>query len=176
MSSEPSQDRRDVVNAVGDAGSTRPGGMPTQVQVSTERRGTPHTHSRRSGIPKDWVGLQLSARTPHSPGPALPSEMGHNPQHLRGIFRSAGITDTLDFARLQTGHLIFLGGYLNAHSPLWNTYQPSDTRGEQLGEWVITHSATVLNDGSATLLNRATGGLSSPDVSLVHPFFADKVE
>ncbi len=32
--------------------------------------------------------------------------------------RSAGITDTLDFARLQMGHLNFLGGDLNAHSPL----------------------------------------------------------
>ncbi len=41
VSSELAQDRRvwsasvrDVVNAIGDAGSTRPGWMPTQVQVS----------------------------------------------------------------------------------------------------------------------------------------------
>ncbi len=46
--------------------------------------------------------------------------------------RSAGITDTLDFARLQMGHLAFLGGDLNAHSPLWDTNHPSTTRGEQL--------------------------------------------
>ncbi len=32
--------------------------------------------------------------------------------------RSAGITDTLDLARLQMDHLIFLGGNLNTHSPL----------------------------------------------------------
>ncbi len=49
--------------------------------------------------------------------------------------RSAGITDTLDFARLQLGHLTFLGGDLNANSPLWDTYQPSDARGEQLEDW-----------------------------------------
>ncbi len=42
--------------------------------------------------------------------------------------RSAGITDTLDFAPLQMGHLSFLGGDLNAHSPLWDTNQPSDAR------------------------------------------------
>ncbi len=54
--------------------------------------------------------------------------------------------------------------------------QPSDTRGEQLEDWVIAHSASVLNDRTATLLNRATGGLSSLDVSLAHPFLADKVE
>ncbi len=74
------------------------------------------------------------------------------------------------------GHLTFLGGDLNAHSPLWDTNQPSDARGEQLEDWVIAHSASVLNDGAATLLNRATGGLSSPDVSLAHPSLADKAE
>ncbi len=41
VSNELAQDRRawsatvrDVVNSIGDAGSTRPGGIPTQVQVS----------------------------------------------------------------------------------------------------------------------------------------------
>ncbi len=91
-------------------------------------------------------------------------------------FRSAGITDTLDFARLQMDHLAFLGGDLNAHFPLWDTNQPSDARGEQLENWVIAHSDSVLNDGKATLLNRATCGLSSQDVSLVHPSLADKAE
>ncbi len=49
-------------------------------------------------------------------------------------------------------------------------------RSEQLEDWVIAHSASVLNDGTATLLNRAIGGLSSPDVSLAHPSLADKAE
>ncbi len=44
--------------------------------------------------------------------------------------RSAGITDTLDFARLQMGHLTFRGGDLNAHSPLWDTNQSSDACGD----------------------------------------------
>ncbi len=34
VSSELAEDRRDVVNSIGDAGSTRPERMPTQVQVS----------------------------------------------------------------------------------------------------------------------------------------------
>ncbi len=42
--------------------------------------------------------------------------------------------------------------------------------------WVIAHSAGVLNGGAATLLNRATGGLSSPDISLAHPSLVDKAE
>ncbi len=84
----------------------------------------------------------------------------------------AGITDTLDFAC----HLPFLGDDLNAHSPLWDINQPSDTRGEQLKDWVVPQSPSVLNDGAATLLNRATGGLSSPEVSQAHLSLADKTE
>ncbi len=53
------------------------------------------------------------------------------------------------------GHLTFLGGYLNAHYPLWATNQPNDARGEQLEDWVIAHSASVLNDGTATLQQQA---------------------
>ncbi len=83
--------------------------------------------------------------------------------------RSAGITDTFDLARLQISHLTFLGGDLNAHSPLWDTNQPSDTRCEQLEDWVIDHSASVLNDGTATLLY-------AQQVALVHPSLADKAE
>ncbi len=45
------------------------------------------------------------------------------------------------------GHLIFKGGDLNAHSPLWDTSQPSDTRGEQPEDWAIAYSFSVLNDG-----------------------------
>ncbi len=65
--------------------------------------------------------------------------------------RSAGITDTLDLASLQVGHLTFLGGDLNAHSPLRDTYQPRDTSGERLEDWVIGSSASVLNDGTSVL-------------------------
>ncbi len=56
--------------------------------------------------------------------------------------------------------MTFRGGDLNAHSPLWDTIQPSGARGEQLDDWVIAHSASVLNHGTATLINRATGGLT----------------
>ncbi len=99
--------------------------------------------------------------------------MGHNPQHLRGPHP---IRRHHRYARLQMGHLTFLGGELNAHSPLWDTNQPSDTLGEQLEDWVNAHCASVLNDETVTLLNRVTGGLSSPDVSLAHPSLAKKAE
>ncbi len=56
------------------------------------------------------------------------------------------------------GHPTFLGGDLNAHFPLCDTNQPSDTRGEQLEDWVIALSVSVLNDGTAALLSHAAGG------------------
>jgi ribonuclease HI len=65
-----------------------------------------------------------------------------------------------------SSHHIF-GGDFNGHSPLWDNLQPSDERGEALEEWVAGQGLAVLNDGSATRVNRATGGWSSPDVSLV---------
>ncbi len=37
---------------------------------------------------------------------------------VQAPIRSAGITDTLDFDRLQMGYLTFIGGDLNTHSSL----------------------------------------------------------
>ncbi len=61
---------------------------------------------------------------------------------LTHLTRSASITDVLDFARLQTGHLTVVGDDLNVHSSLWDTYKASDTRGErgeELGHCSICH-------------------------------------
>ncbi len=102
--------------------------------------------------------------------------MGHNPQHLRGPPPIRCHHRRARFCSPPSGPPDLPGGDLKAHSPLWDTNQTSDARGEQLEDWVIAHSASVLNDGTATLLNRATGGLSSPDLSLAHPSLADKGE
>ncbi len=72
------------------------------------------------------------------------------------------------------GRLIFIGGDLNAYSPLWETNQWSDSRGEKVEVWVFAHPDCGLNGGAATLLNCATGGLSCPDVFLAHLILADK--
>ncbi len=39
---------------------------------------------------------------------------------VQAPIQSVGITETLNFARLQMGHLTLIGGDLNAHSPLWD--------------------------------------------------------
>ena len=61
-----------------------------------------------------------------------------------------------------------IAGDLNAHSPLWDDSQPGDRWGEALEGWIMDHPMAALNSGEDTRLNRATGGLSAPDVSLVH--------
>ncbi len=67
----------------------------------------------------------------------------------------------------KTAEVVLRINASKTNSPLWDTNQPSDTRGEQLEDWVIAHSASVLN---------AAGGLSSPGVSLAHPYLADEAE
>ena len=61
-----------------------------------------------------------------------------------------------------------IAGDFNAHSPLWDDSQPGDRWGEALEGWIMDHPMAALNSGEDTRLNRATGGLSAPDVSLVH--------
>ncbi len=46
--------------------------------------------------------------------------------------RSAGIMAMHAISQLQMVHLAFIGGNLNGRSSLWDTDQPSDTRGEEL--------------------------------------------
>ena len=67
-------------------------------------------------------------------------------------------------------------GDLNAHSPLWDREQPGDQRGEAVEEWLMCQDFAVVNDGTATRVNRGTGGGSAPDVSLVHHSHLDKIE
>ena len=61
----------------------------------------------------------------------------------------------------------FVAGDLNGHSPLWDLIQPPDDRGSEIEDWVIENELTVLNDGSPTRVNPATGNESTPDVTLV---------
>jgi hypothetical protein len=65
-----------------------------------------------------------------------------------------------------TQHL--LGGNFNAHSPLWDDFQPRDGFGTILEEWIMDNDLISLNYGSWTKINRATRGVSAPDVTLVH--------
>ena len=70
----------------------------------------------------------------------------------------------------------FFGGDLNGHSALWDSYQASDEVGEGIEEWMMANALVSLNDGSATRVNRGTGGLSTPDLSVVHTSLLARTE
>ena len=55
-----------------------------------------------------------------------------------------------------------IGGDLNAHAAAWDPYQPEDTLGRLIEEWSCDMSLTILNDGSATRINPASGGGGPP--------------
>ena len=61
---------------------------------------------------------------------------------------------------------IILGDF-NGHSPLWDVTTNPDTRGGEIEDWIITNNLTVLNDGSATRMDRVTFTESTPDITLV---------
>ncbi len=75
--------------------------------------------------------------------------------------------DTLGLAPTEPGNLFLAGGDLNAHPPLWDEHQPADQRGELVEDWLLSQNASILNDGTATCVNRGTGGLSTPDITAV---------
>ena len=69
-----------------------------------------------------------------------------------------------------------LAGDFNAHHPLWDDNSPTDRWGTCLEEWAGDNDLATLNDGEGTRCNRATGGWSSPDVTLVHTSLLPKAQ
>ena len=81
-----------------------------------------------------------------------------------------------DPSSLPSGPRAFIGGDFNAHSPLWDPVQPEDAVGQGVVDWLGLSGLQVLNDGSATRVNRVTGGLSSPDLSLAPSGWLSRAE
>ncbi len=61
---------------------------------------------------------------------------------------------TLALALTEPGNLFLAGGDLNAHCPLWDELQPVE-------DWLLSQNASILNDGTATCVNRGAGGLNT---------------
>ena len=74
--------------------------------------------------------------------------------------------DELDSLEHQLPHskIIVLGDF-TAHHHLWGS-QRSDGRGDQIVEFLSDSDLVLLNDGSATRVDDATGQVSSIDLSL----------
>ncbi len=47
---------------------------------------------------------------------------------------------------------------------------------QTIEDWLISRHASILNNGEPTHVNRATGGLSTPDVAIVNNTWATKAE
>ena len=77
---------------------------------------------------------------------------------------------------IPTGNNCLITGDLNGHSPTWDKIQPADQRGEDIEIWATVSELTVLNNGDHTRINKITGGLSTPSVTLAGKNIAEKCE
>ena len=85
-------------------------------------------------------------------------------------------TSGFDPALLPTTKDTLICGDLNCASTMWDGNQPPDQMGERLLEWLLDSGMGVLNDGTGTRINRATGQHSATGVSLMrnaHLVYAD---
>jgi len=69
---------------------------------------------------------------------------------------------------LSSSQSHLLAGDFNCHSVLWDVNQPEDEEGRVMEDWMSEVDFTCLNDGTPTRINRATGGLSAPDLTVMH--------
>jgi hypothetical protein len=77
---------------------------------------------------------------------------------------------------LQVSHRHIWCGDVNCHSFLWDPIQPEDRQGERLEDWMAPEGLGCLNDGTATRRNPATGGSSTPDLTVVHCSWLGRAE
>ena len=78
---------------------------------------------------------------------------------------SSGQIIKLDLDSIPVSSSSIICGDINAHSPIWDLIQPEDDRGQDVVEWSSLKSLSILNDGSVTRINTATGNGSSPDLT-----------
>ena len=70
-------------------------------------------------------------------------------------------------------HWIITGDF-NAHGS-WDNHQPCDQLGSKIDDWACDNNLVIANDGSHTRLIPATGGKSTPDVTLVSNSLASDI-
>ena len=77
-----------------------------------------------------------------------------------------GRTDSFSPSILFSSKNLFFLGDFNCHHLLWDSRGTSDSRGEEVFNWVISSDLPLLNDpDTPTLLHRSSGSRSSPDIS-----------
>ena len=66
---------------------------------------------------------------------------------------------------IPTAASSLIAGDFNAHSILWDEFQPPDERGDKLIDWMVHNDLTLLNSGEPTRTNIGTANVSVPDVT-----------
>ncbi len=145
------------------------GASPPFPGYNSIRVDRPSTH-RGGGLltlVKEGIVFQCAAEDyipqTHHTNPAVPSKMG-DVAPVKGSTPS----DSLALNGISVGPFTLAAVDLNAHSSLWDEHQPVDQRGEAAEDWLISRHASILNNGEPTHDNRASGGLSTPEVTMVN--------
>ena len=84
-------------------------------------------------------------------------------------------TGGFELEDLTQSNPTIIGGDLNAHSILWDEHQPTDDMGERLENCMMEKNLVCANTGCATRINKGTGGLSTPDITILPAHWANKV-
>ena len=74
-----------------------------------------------------------------------------------------------DPSLLPSGPDSIIVGDLNGHSHIWDSAHggESDTRGQEIEDWLLDQDLTTLNDGSSTLTRKRDGKKCCPDLTVV---------
>ena len=76
---------------------------------------------------------------------------------------------------LPSSPTTYIFGDFNSHHSSWDSHSPEDQSGKNLFDWLLSSDLLPLNNPEHhTLLHRATGNRSSPDLSLVPARIASK--
>ena len=76
---------------------------------------------------------------------------------------------------LPSSPTTYIFGDFNSHHSSWDSHSPEDHSGKDLFDWLLSSDLLPLNNPEHhTLLHRATGNRSSPDLSLVPARIASK--
>ena len=101
--------------------------------------------------------------------------------HISNVYVPPAGSKGQDIIQLRT-HVIpslksaLICGDFNAHTLMWDNRAAPDKRGEELLDWAFDHELTILNNGDGTRVDRSSGRLSAPDVTLCGPEWNGKTE
>ena len=141
-------------------GEVRGGGLITLIHRDL------HCKIVDAEVKDDWGIEALSIVIPMANGTKTKITNMYISPESSPYFRNLGVTQPTIPIEMEEGDIIC--GDLNAHDDLWDVRVNPNNRGRDLIDALIDGNGTILNDGSATRQDPATGNTSTPDVTIVH--------